>query len=80
MKKPWDNEPTPLTDAERTVVVSENGQIRVLFALRDHARELEQRMRAAEKLLALVQPELGGTTLPQMIRKHLKAARKEDGR
>jgi hypothetical protein len=80
MKKPWDNEPTPLTDAENTVVISTNGQVRVLSALKEHASELERRMRHAERLLegGLMNIQFG--TFPEFdakVRAHLTAANEE---
>ena len=76
MNKIWDNEPTPLTDA---LWSDEDGEAYVTFA-----RNLERRMRAAERLLedALLTYHHGMTVLQDhtadQIKAHLEAARKED--
>jgi hypothetical protein len=79
MKKPWDNEPTPMTDAKvRTI-----GDSPFLnwSEMQRHARELERRMRHAERLLddALLTYQHGMTTLQDVtadnIMAHLTAAK-----
>jgi hypothetical protein len=78
MKKPWDNEPTPLTDAE----VRKIGDSPFMnwSEMQRHARKLERRLRHAERLLegGLMNIQFG--TFPEFdakVRAHLTAAKEE---
>jgi hypothetical protein len=77
---PWDNEPTPLADES---AVEEYSPRLKLYVDLQTARNLERRMRAAEKLIRKtindtypLVPE--HDILLDEIKAHLEAARKED--
>lgn len=76
--RPWSDEPTPRTDekaAEWIVVEGTEDQI----VLASFARSLEQRLRAAERLLGMSFGFLGTKTAKE-VEAHLAAAREEDER
>lgn len=78
MSKPWDNEPTQIVDdiEDHNELTGCNG-----FILSDDARNIERRMRAAERLLvqAIFFTPYGCET-ETAINAHLEAAKKEDER
>ena len=74
MSKPWDNEPTPITNC---FAVEEYSPQLKLYADINVSRNLERRMRAAERLLEDIKFTFRGCNMP-LINAHLEAA-KEDG-
>lgn len=74
-KKPWDNEPAPLTDADELSQSESEGTEGLVSA--SHARALERRMLEAERLLEDSLWNLDGDVeLKRKIKAHLEAARK----
>jgi hypothetical protein len=82
MKKPWNKQPTPQTDEVVAKSLNENGGQFMTEDLLFHARNLERRLRRAEKLLyrlyayycsanRLIEPQVG---------KHFAASAQEDAK
>ena len=74
MSKPWDNEPTPWTDAADDDIEPHMPITR--------ARIMERRMRAAERLIKIGGKWDGGYDWERWKREcneHIEAAKKEDG-
>lgn len=69
MSKPWDNEPTPMCETDWNKKMKS-------MPLND-ARNLERRMRAAERLLEDIKCTFRGFHMP-LVDAHLEAAQKED--
>ena len=76
MSKPWDNEPTPLTDAASQLWTTTGDEYNDAVKSAD-VRNIERRMRAAERLLEDIKFTFRGCNMP-LINAHLEAA-KEDG-
>ena len=77
MKTPWDNEPTPLTDARTPIRAGSPTD----FVSARFARELERRMRHAERLLEESPMYIQFGTFKEFdakVRAHLTAAAKEN--
>ena len=74
-KVPWADQPTPLTDADELSQSESEGTEGLVSA--SHARDLERRMRAAERLLEskMCRRECGCC---KEAKAHLEAAQKED--
>lgn len=79
MSKPWDNEPTPLCEKYEMLARFGNqlDDIREYVVGVHDARNLERRMRAAERLLEDIKFTFRGWKMP-LIDAHLEATRKED--
>lgn len=78
MSKPWDNEPSPIID--KAADDAEDNPLASIYIWFD-ARNLERRLRHAERLLDKVCNWLRvDGELEQSIVVHLEAARQEDGR
>ena len=80
MSKHWDKEPTILTDAAEANAIYNRPELAVVI---DHARNLERRMRAAERLIKIGGKWDGGYDWERWKREcneHIEAAFKEDGR
>ena len=56
MKKPWDNGPTPETDDACLIECWTDAVLPTGYAPASFARDLERRLRAAERLLAQAAP------------------------
>lgn len=72
MSKPWDNEPTLKCETDwnkkmKSVPIND-------------ARDIERRMRAADRLLTQTRRYLPETGPRKEVDAHLEAARKEDGK
>ena len=82
MNKPWDNEPTPLTDAALTVD-DNHDQFEKDVARIATSLYLERRMRAAERLLdderQWSESSHDFVDWSHDVQAHLEAARMEDG-
>jgi len=75
MKKPWDNGPTPETDAACLIECWTDAVLPTGYAPASFARDLERRLRAAERLLAQAAPRVPAEcVLRAAIDAHMRAA------
>lgn len=75
MKKPWDNGPTPETDAACLAECWPDAVLPTGYAPASFARDLERRLRSAERLLAQAAPWVPAEcVLRAAIEAHMRAA------
>ncbi|OQC18898.1 MAG: hypothetical protein BWX69_03158 [Planctomycetes bacterium ADurb.Bin069] len=75
MKKPWDNGPTPETDDACLIECWTDAVLPTGYAPASFARDLERRLRAAERLLAQAAPRVPAEcVLRAAIDAHMRAA------